>query len=76
MSAPIERRCYEPTPGADHVCIECETTHPDPDGSFCLRCGACRYRNSKQVWDRKEEPDGPEFCIVECTRCGERHWWD
>lgn len=54
-------------PVGSAVCPECHAIHME--GTPVCRCGACPYRNFKQV------PDNT-FPIFECKRCGTRHFWD
>ena len=49
-----------------NICPECQREHAEK--KVCV-CGACMYKNTKQV------PD-PVYPIVECKRCGRIHFWD
>ena len=50
-----------------HFCDECKEEHSEK--SDCWRCGACLYKNSKQI------PDD-EFPLFECLRCNSVTFWD
>jgi len=48
-------------------CAECKTVHCQPAG--CSKCGACLYKNSKQVKD-------PTYPLFRCTVCQQVNFWD
>jgi len=48
-------------------CSECKTDHEKI--AFCEKCGACLYKNSRQVKDDL-------FPLFKCTKCGKVNFWD
>lgn len=48
------------------TCAECKVEHVE--NKVC-ECGACMYAYCKQI------PDDM-YPIFECTKCGQRHFWD
>lgn len=49
------------------MCDECQETHEKI--AFCEDCGACLYKNSKQI-------PNDIYPIFECLKCYARNFWD
>lgn len=50
-----------------HQCVECN--REEVDKAVCEKCGACLYKNSKQI-------PNEHYPLFECLKCGQTNFWD
>jgi len=63
----MDKRMSDNDSGFYKMCYECKEEHETI--AFCSNCGACLYKNAKQIKDDK-------YPLFECTKCGCINFWD
>lgn len=57
----------QPVSPEQEQCKECNALHVEK--APCSQCGACLYKNAKQIPNQT-------YPLFKCTKCGKVNFWD